>query len=115
MIIHKGPRLQFGRGFGSFLSSGLRLLRPVAKSAFKSAVKFANSPSGQKIKKTLVKRVKQGAINALKGDESVKTSLRNEIDNAKKDLADILKIKELETKNIKPRAKTRRRRKALLD
>ena len=115
MLIHRGPRLQFGRGFSSLLASGLRWLKPVASNAFKTAVKFANSPSGQKIKRNIVKRVKRGAINALSGNDSVKTSLKNEITNAKKDLAEILRQKDIESKALKQRPKPRRHRKALLD
>ena len=117
MLIHKGPRIQLGRGFGSLLSAGLRWLRPAASSAFKTAVKFANSPSGQKMKKTLIKRAKKGAINAINNKlsgKSAKASLKEEIDNAKKEISELLNSKQLE-KNTKKRRKLGGRQKALLD
>ena len=115
MIIHRGPRIQHGRGFASLFASGLRFLRPAASSAFKNAVKIVNSPMGKKVRKTLVKQVKRGAINAinnkLKG-ESVKSSLEKDIENAKREISAVLAKQPTAKKSGKKQFK---RRKALLD
>ena len=117
MLIHSGPRIQHGRGFGSLISAGLRWLKPAATNAFKNVVKFANSPSGRKIKRTIIKRAKKGAINAINdklSGKSVKASLKNEIDSAKKEINDILTKKQREQEGPKKR-KIPRKRMALLD
>ena len=111
--IHRGPRIQAGRGFSSILSAGLRWLRPAAASAFRHAAKFANSEVGKKLKKTVIKRGKKAALNAvtskLKG-EDVKKTLKNEIQSAKDEIRKVIS-----NDTSKKTRRVGRKRKALLD
>lgn len=121
MIIHRGPRIQRGRGFGNIFSSIARFLLPVARNGFKhltSGVKnIAKSSIGKGLKKAVITSGKQGAINVLSdaiAGKKVKDSVSSEVKNAK---AEIAKVLRKSTKKPHPiiGPKKRKLKKGLLD
>lgn len=117
IIYLKGPYLQRGRGLGSFLSSVARKGLPFLRSAGR---KILTSPIVQDVGKSLMQTAATGglelAVDALKGKKNAKESLGKTVEQAKENIASVIKAhskRKREEQELKKNTPKKRRRKAL--
>ncbi len=94
MNYHVGLRHQRGRGLGSFFSSLIRGLIPVAKFGFQTGKKLINTDLGQKLTKKALEQAKASALSLstdLLEGKNMKESAQRELNNVKQQLATTLK------------------------
>merc|ERR1711863_147180 len=94
MGYHRGVILQKGRGVGSVFSSLFRTLLPIGKAVIKSTPSIIKSTAKRPIGRKLKRSAKKLALNTAKnlietGD--IKKTLKNSVDDSKKEIADAFK------------------------
>jgi hypothetical protein len=92
MVVHRGPYLQKGRGFGSMFASLFKSAVPALKLL---GTRILGSSITKSIGKTLAHSALQGGLNiaadTLSGRKKLKDSFSHNVGEAKKDMAKTLR------------------------
>ena len=110
-----GNLVQRGRGIGGLLRAASSLFMPLFKSVGSTAIKVARSDAGKAIGKVIkeqaITSAKNIAVDTIKG-RNIKDSVRNEVGNVRKRVADkfenILNEPKKRKHTPKPRKKKRK-------
>jgi len=109
-----GNIVQKGRGIGGILRAVSTLFKPFFKSVGSTALKVARSDTGKAIGKVVkeqaIKSAKNIALNTVKGD-NFRDSVRNEVSNVRKRVANSIENEVSEPKKRKSTSKIRRKKK----
>ena len=94
MNLHIGPRFQKGRGIGAIFSGLFRALKPIASMGLKAGKKILSSDLAKNIGSKALEIGKNAArniaVDVLEG-KNVKESINEQIDEAKKTIAQDLR------------------------
>jgi len=106
MNIHRGERIQAGRGLGSLFGSIFRTLKPLAQMGIQAGRRFIQSDFAKSIGRTALETGKEALKNvvadALDG-QNVSESLNKEVTNAKSKIAQQIRGSgKRKKKNCKP-------------
>ena len=108
-----GNLLQRGRGIGGLLRIASSLFKPLFKSVGSTAIKVARSDAGKAIGKAVkeqaISSAKNIAVNTISG-KNIKDSVRNEVKNVRKRVADKFENVLNEPKKRKLTSKPRKRK-----
>lgn len=105
MNIHRGERIQAGRGLGSLFGSLFRGLKPLAQMGIQAGKRFLQSDFAKNVGRTALETgkdvLKNVVADALEGQNAGET-LSKEVQNAKKKIAQQIRGSGKKRKKCKP-------------
>ena len=110
-----GNLVQRGRGIGGLLRAASSLFMPLFKSVGSTAIKVAHSDAGKAIGKAIkeqaITSAKNIAVDTIKG-RNIKDSVRNEVGNVRKRVADKFEnvLNEPKKRKLTPKPRKKKRK-----